>query len=49
MVVTIDFLNNNKLSRIMKNKYCILYMKNYLLKIMEDMTVGILQSKNFEK
>ena len=51
MVVTIKFLNNNnnnnKLSNIMKNKYCILCVKNYLLKIMDDLAVGILRSRNF--
>ena len=48
-MVTIKLLNSNKLSNIMKNKYCILCVKNYLLKIMEDVVVGILRSKNFEK
>ena len=49
MVVTIKLLNNNnnKLSNIMKNKYCILCVKNYLLKIMDDLAVGILRSRNF--
>ena len=49
MVVTIKCLNDNKLSKIMKNKYCILYMKNYLLKIMEDVAVGISQNRGFGK
>ena len=49
MVVTIKLLNNNKLLYIMKNKYCILCVKSYLLKIMEDLAVGILQSRNFGK
>ena len=47
--MTIKILNNNKLSNIMKKKYCILYVKNYLLKSMEDVAVGILQSRNFGK
>ena len=42
MMVTIKLLNINKLLNIMKNKYCILCLKNYLLKIMEDVAVGIL-------
>ena len=33
----------------MKNKYYILCVKNYLLKIMEDVVVGILQSRDFGK
>ena len=33
----------------MKNKYGILCVKNYLLKIMEDVAAGILQSGNFGK
>ena len=48
MVVTIKLLNN-KLSNIMKNKNCILCVKNYLLKIIEDVAVGILRSRNFGK
>ena len=48
-VVAIKLLNDNKLSNIMKNKYCILRVQNYLLKIMKDVAVGILQSRNFEK
>ena len=36
-------LNNNKLSNIMRNKYCI-SVKNCLFKIIEDDAVGILQS-----
>ena len=41
--MTIKLLNNNnKLLYIMKNKYYILHVKNYLLKIMEDIAVGIL-------
>ena len=48
-VVTIKLLNNNKLSNVIKNKYCILPVKNYLLKIMEDVAAGILQSVNFGK
>ena len=43
--MTIKLLNNKKLLNIIKNKYCILCMKNYLLKIMDNVTVG----KNFEK
>ena len=31
--MTFKFLNNNKLSNIMKNKYSILCVENYLLKI----------------
>ena len=42
MVVAIKLFINNKLSNIMKNKYCILCVKNYLLKIMENIAVGIL-------
>ena len=49
MVVTIKILNNNKISNIMKNKYCILCVKNYLLKMMEDIATGILPSMNFKK
>ena len=33
--VTIGLLNNNKLSNSIKNKYCILCVKKYLLKIMK--------------
>ena len=40
-MVTIKLLNNNKLSNIIKNKYCFLCVKNYLLKIMEDVAIGI--------
>ena len=41
MMVTNKLLNNNnRLSNIMKNKYCILYVKNYLLKIIEEVAVG---------
>ena len=47
MVVTIKPLNNNKLSNIMKKKYCVLCVKNYLLKIMDDIAVGILLGRNF--
>ena len=43
-MVTIKLLNNNKLSNIVKNKY-ILCVKNYLLKIMEDVALGILESR----
>ena len=49
MAVTIKLLNNNKLSSIMKNKYCIPFVKNDLLKTMEHVTVGILRSRNFGK
>ena len=42
-------MNNNKHSKIIKNKYCILYVKNYLLEIVEDVAAGILRSWNFEK
>ena len=49
MVATIKILINNKLSNIMKNKYCILRVKNYLLKIMEEVAVGILRSRNYGK
>ena len=38
--------DNNKFSIIMKKKNCILCVKNCLLKTMENVTVGILQSKN---
>ena len=48
MVVTIKLLNNN-LSNIMKNKYCNLCVKNYLLKIMEGVAVGVLRNRNFGK
>ena len=48
MAVTIKHFNN-KLSNIMKDKYLILCVKNYLLKTMEDITAGILQSMNFGK
>ena len=41
--------NNNKLSHIMKSKYCILWSKNCLSKIMEDINVGISRSRNFGK
>ena len=47
MVVTNKLLNNSKLLNIMKNKYCILCVKKYLFKIMEDVAVGILQNRNF--
>ena len=30
-----------------KNKYCILFVKNYLMKIMEDVAAGILRTRNF--
>ena len=40
---------DNKLPNIMKNKYCILCVKHYLLETMDDIPVGILQSRNFEK
>ena len=33
----------------MKNKYGVLYVKNYLLKIMESVALGIFYSRNFEK
>ena len=46
-VVTIKLLNNNKFSNIIKNKYCILRVINYLLKIMEDVAAEILQSTIF--
>ena len=42
-------LNNNKHSNIIENKYCILCVKNYFLKILEDIIVEILQSRNFQK
>ena len=32
----------------MKNKYCILCVKNYMLKIMDEVAVGILQTRNLE-
>ena len=32
----------------MKNKYCILCVKNYMLKIMDEVAVGILQIRNLE-
>ena len=49
MLVTFKLLNNNKLSNIMENKYCIVSVKNPLLKIMEDFTVAILWNWNFGK
>ena len=49
MVVTIKLLDNTKLSNIMENKYCIQCAKNYLLKSMEHIAVGILRSTNFGK
>ena len=48
-MMTVKFLNNNKLLNIMNNKYCILCVKNYLLKIMQGVAVGILQSRNLGK
>ena len=45
MVVTIKLLHNNKLSNNMENKYFIL--KNYLLKIIEDVAVGTFRNRNF--
>ena len=47
--VTIKLLNNNKLLNIMKNKYCMLCVKNYLFKIVEYVAIGTLQSRNFGK
>ena len=48
--MTVTRLNNNRFSNIIiKNKYCILCVKKYLLKIMEDIAVGILGSSNFGK
>ena len=44
-MLTIKLLNNNELQNIMKNKYCILCVKNYLLKMMQDVAVGILESR----
>ena len=32
----------------MKNKYCILCVKNYMVKIMDEVAVGILQIRNLE-
>ena len=49
MAVTSKLLNDDKFSNTMKNKYCIVCVKNYLLKIMETVAVGILQSRNFGK
>ena len=43
--MTVKLLNNNKLLNIMKNAHCVLCVKNYLLKIMEDVFVGILGSR----
>ena len=45
VVVIIKLLNNHKLSNIMENKYCILCVKNYSLKIMEDFAAGIFESR----
>ena len=49
MVVTDKLLNNNTLLIIVDNKYCILCVKYYFLKIMEDIAVGILQCRNCGK
>ena len=49
MMMTIKLLNNNKPANIMKNKDCTLCVKNYLLKIMENITVQILRSRDFGK
>ena len=46
-MVTIKLLND-KLSNIVKNKDCILFEK-LLVKIMEDVVVGILRIKEFGK
>ena len=46
--MTIKLLNNNKLSNVMKSKFCILCVKNYLLKIMENVAVGTLLNRNSE-
>ena len=46
---SIKLLNNTKLSNVMKNKYCILFMKDYLLKIMGIVAVGILRSTDFRE
>ena len=42
-MVTVKLLNNSKLSNFMQNKYCVLCVKNCLLKIVEDVDVGILE------
>ena len=47
--MTTKVLNNNKLSNIMQNKYCTHCVKNYLLKIIEDVTVGTLRSRDIGK
>ena len=45
MVVTIKLLGN-KLSNIIENEYCILFVKKYLLKIVEEFCeAGILASR----
>ena len=45
MVVTMKLLGN-KLSNIIENKYCILFVKKHLLKIVEEFCeVGILASR----
>ena len=41
-MVTIKLLNNNELSNIATNKSYILCVRNYLWKIMQDVTKGIL-------
>ena len=41
-MVTIKLLNNNELSNIAINKSCVLCVRNYLWKIMEDVAKGIL-------
>ena len=42
-MVTVKLLNNNELSNFMQNKYCVLCVKNCLLKIVEDVDVGSLE------
>ena len=41
--MTVKLLNNNELSNFMQNKYCVLCVKNCLLKIVEDVDVGSLE------
>ena len=48
-MMAIKLLNNTNFLNIMKNKYYILCVKNYLLKIMEDVAVGTLRIRNFRK
>ena len=48
-MMAIKLLNNTNILNIMKNKYYIPCVKNYLLKIMEDVAVATLRIRNFRK